>query len=270
MRKWLITSVLLCVVTLLFTGCKTEYEKVRQSNDPQLMKAKADEYFDEGEFDRAQILYELAISAFRGQKEAEDLFFKYAQTHYEQKQYILSAHYFKNFANTFINSDKREEAEYMAAYSNYENSPSFRLDQKYTIEAIEGLQLFVNTYPHSERVGKCNELIDELRAKLEKKMFAEGQLYFDLENYQSANQSFNNLLKDFPDTDNAEEVRYKIILSSFNLAENSIYEKRRSRYEETLEQIEQFYKRYDKSSYLKEVRQLERDARSAIKALKND
>jgi outer membrane protein assembly factor BamD len=270
MRKWLITSVLMMSIPLLFIGCKTEYEKVRQSNDPQLMKQKADEYFDEEEYDRAQILYELAISAFRGQKEAEDLFFKYAQTHYHQKQYILSAHYYKNFANTFINSDKREEAEYMAAYSNYKNSPSFRLDQKYTQDAIEGLQLFVNTYPHSERVSECNTLIDELRDKLEKKMYAEGQLYFDLEDYQSANQSFNNLLKDFPDSENAEEVRYKIVLSSFNLAENSIYEKRKERYEETLENVEQFNKRYKKSTYLKDVRQLERQARTAIKSLKND
>ena len=101
-------------------------------------------------------------------------------------------------------------------------------------------------------------------------MYAEGQLYFDLEDYQSANQSFNNLLKDFPDSENAEEVRYKIVLSSFNLAENSIYEKRKERYEETLENVEQFNKRYKKSTYLKDVRQLERQARTAIKSLKND
>jgi outer membrane protein assembly factor BamD len=60
----------------LLTGCKSEYEKIRQSNDPELMYKKGLELYDEEEYERAQVLLEQSISAYRGQKEAEELFFK--------------------------------------------------------------------------------------------------------------------------------------------------------------------------------------------------
>ncbi len=267
MRNSVLFASILLITLIFTTSCKSEFEKARLSNDPELMYQKADEYFEKEEYERAQTLYELAISAFRGQKEAEDLFYKYAQSHFFLEQYILAAHYFQNFANTFINSDKREEAEFLAAYSNYKQSPNFRLDQTYTKEAIDGFQTFVNTYPQSEKVAQCNELIDELRAKLEIKMFEEARLYYNLQDYQSANQSFNNLLRDFPETKNAEEVRMMIVKSAYNLAENSVYEKRKKRYEETIELAQKFTNRYPKSSYAREMRELEKLSKSAIKEL---
>jgi len=143
--------------TMCLSSCKTEFEKIRQGNDPEVMLKKGLELYDAAEYEKAQILLEQAISAYRGQKEAEELFFKYAYTHYHLNQFILAAHYFKNFANTFINSEKREEADFMAAYSNVRNSPTFRLDQTYTKQGIEGLETFVNSYPKSETVQECNE-----------------------------------------------------------------------------------------------------------------
>jgi outer membrane protein assembly factor BamD len=253
----------------LFTGCKSEYEKIRQSNDPELMYKKGLELYDEEEFERAQVLLEQSISAYRGQKEAEELFFKYAYTHFYLKQYILSAHYFNNFANTFINSENREEAEFMAAYSNVQNSPSYRLDQEYTNKAIDGLQQFVNTYPESERVSQCNELIDELRQKLEKKMFEEGKLYFDLSEYQSADRSFSNLLKTFPETQNGEEIRFLMVYSAYNLAKNSVYEKRATRYDETINRVEQFLKKYPDSKKKRDVLEVKNLAQEAKKELKS-
>lgn len=258
---------LILIVGTVLMSCKTEFEKVRQSNDPQLMYEKANVYFEEEQYERAQILYELAITAFRGQKEAEDLFYKYAQTHFELKQYILAAHYFKNFSNTFINSDKREEAQFMAAYSNYKNSPTYRLDQTYTEEAIEGFQVYVNTYPNSDKVAECNQLIDELREKLEKKMYEQAKLYYDLEQYQSATQTFINVLQDYPDTENAENIRYMIVSSSHRLAANSIYSKRKKRYEETIKLSNEFIGKYPKSSYLKDIREIQKESKSAIKEL---
>lgn len=255
---------------VFLTSCKTEFEKIRQSNDPKLMLEKGLALYDEEKYEQAQILLEQAISAYRGQKEAEELFFKYAYTHYHLNQFILAAHYFKNFANTFINSDKRQEADFMAAYSNVRNSPSYRLDQTYTRQAIDGLQTFVNTYPESERVEECNELIDQLRAKLEKKLFEEGKLYYDLREYQSADQSFSNLLKEYPGTENGEEVRYLLVLSAYNLAKNSVYEKRKPRFEETIKRANQFIKKYPGNKKTREIQEIRNLSKSSIKELNNE
>jgi outer membrane protein assembly factor BamD len=158
-------------ILLLSSGCRSEFERVRASADPNLLYNKAVEYYEEGEYLRAQTLLELIISSFRGRKEAEKIYFYYANTHYHLGKFILSSYYFKNFANTFTTSELREEAEYMSAYSYFRLSPSFRLDQGYSEKAIEGFQNFVNAYPSSPRVEKCNALIDQLRRKLEKKGF---------------------------------------------------------------------------------------------------
>ena len=249
------------------SSCKTEFEKVRQSNDPPRVLESANKYYDADEFDKAQLLYELAITSYRGKAEAENMFFRYAYTHFHQQQYILANHYFQNFSNTFTNSDKREEAAFMAAYASYKQSPSYRLDQEFTNKAIEGLQTFVNTYPRSERIAECNKIIDELRSKQEKKMYEEGMLYFDLRNYQSANQSFGNLLREFPETQNAKNVRYMMIRSAFDLAKNSTYEKRKERFVETIDLAQRFLKKYDKSSERREIKGIIADANSEIKKL---
>lgn len=238
---------------LLVTACKSNFEQIRLSGDPKQIYEAANTYYNKGDFQKAQTLYELIIGAFRGQPEAEEIYFKYAQTYYELEQFILASYYFKNFSNTFTISDKREEADFMSAFCNFKLSPSFRLDQTYTKQAIDGFQLFVNTYPNSQRVVQCNQLIDELRGKLEKKGFEQGKLYYNLRQYQAAMHSLDNLLKDFPDTDNAEEIRFLILKSAFQLAENSVIVKQDERYAEVLEKSDEFLARYRDGKHAKEA-----------------
>ncbi len=250
---------------LLFSSCKSEFEQVRTSGDGEVIYKKALEYYEEKDFQKSQTLLELAITSYRGKREAEDIHYKYAYTYYYLGRYILAAHYFRNFAQTYGASQFKEEADFMAAYSNYQLSPTFRLDQSYTAKAIDELQLFINTYPSSERVEECNRLIDEMRLKLEKKAFEEGRLYFDLRYYQSAVHSFENMLKDFPETTSAPQVRYLIVRSNFLLAENSIADKQPERYRETIDLASEYLERYDKNSFAKEVRNILEDSRKRLK-----
>lgn len=265
MRKNILVSISMAVGALLFlASCRSEFERIRTSGDPTVLYEKANAYYEEESYQKAQTLYELLISSYRGQKEAEEIYFKYAYSYYYQQQYILASYYFRNFAQTYTSSDKREEAEYMSAYSNYQLSPTFRLDQTYSNKAIEEFQLFVNTYPRSERVNECNRLIDEMRSKLERKTFEEGKLYMDLQMYQAATHVFENLLKDFPETQNAEEVRYMIIQSAYLLAENSVVDKKAERYEEALARVTKFLQKYPNSSYTKEINSIKNDSSKSL------
>lgn len=244
----------IALVGIVFSSCRSEFERIRTSGDVNLLYAKALEYYQEEEYEKAQTLFELVIGSFRGKKEAEEIYFKYAYTYYYTNRYILAAYYFKNFSNTYSTSDFREETDFMHAYCYYQLSPSFRLDQSSSEKAIEAFQLFVNTYPQSDRVAECNKLIDELRAKLEKKAYSVAQLYFDLRQYQSAVQEFENVLKDFPETQDTERVRYMIIRSTYELAKNSVIDKQLLRFEDVTELTSEFLERYPNSEYVKEVR----------------
>ena len=158
--RYLIFGVLLA---LSLQACKSEYEQIRTSGDPKKILEGALAYYEDEEYQRAQSLFELIISSYRGQKEAEEIYFKYAYTYFYTSSFVSAAYYFKNFTQTYSASSLREEAEFMSAYSNYKLSPKFRLDQTYTNTAIQELQLFVNSFPNSDRVQQCNDLIDEMR-----------------------------------------------------------------------------------------------------------
>ena len=243
-------------LALLLVGCRSEFETIRTSTDPALILQKADAYYDAGEYQRAQTLYELVIAPYRGRAEAEQIAYRYAYTYYYTEQYVLASYYFKNFATTYGGSPLREEADFMSAYSNYQLSPTYRLDQSYSVKAIEGFEEFANRYPNSERVDEANRLIDEMRAKMERKDFESAKLYMDIERYEAALVSFENVLKEYPETKRAEEIRYLMVVVEYDFAERSFRTRKGERLEKEVELATNFLDRYPDSQYRDEVETL--------------
>lgn len=267
MRK-LHSMLLLAGFILAFASCKSEFERVRVSGNPDLILQKAFDYYEKEQYQRAQTLFDLVLNNLRGRKEAERAYFLYAYTHYHLGQYVLAAYYFKNFSNTFTASSFREEAAFMVGISNYRQSPTFRLDQTSTRDAIEDFQVFSNLFPNSKRVEEANRLIDEMRRKLEKKAFAEGKLYFDLRQYQSAIISFDNLLRDYPESPEIQRVQYLLARSAFELAENSIVERKIERYQQAISRANDFQEKYPNGTYSDEVKGMIAKAEAAINQVK--
>ncbi len=247
---------ILGILLMGLTSCKSAYEQIRTSNDPAKILEAADGFFADEEYYKAQSLYEQIIPFYRGKAEAEQLFYNYTYTYFNQREYLLASYYFQNFTQTFYNSEKKEEMAFMSAYANYLLSPNPKLDQGPSLLAIEGLQSFINEYPNSPRVDECNKLMDELRQKLEQKSFDQGKLYYELKNYQSAMSSLENTLKDFPETERAEELRYLIVKSSEELSMNSIYEKMQLRLEKTVELSNKFLKKHPRSDKKREIKSI--------------
>lgn len=261
---------LLVVVTLLFVGCKSPYEKLRLSNDNDLKLNKAFEFYENKEWLKAQYLLEDLIGAVRLTDKAEKVYFYYAYTHYHLKNYAFASHYFKQFATTFPYGQYAEESLFMSADSYYKQSPNYRLSQEDTEQAIEGLQIFVNTYPNSDKVSASNERIDELRAKLELKAFESAKEYYKRKHYNAAAYSFKSLLVNYPDTREDEYVRYMIIKSLVKYAQQSILAKQVERYQETVDACDFFKKRYSESQYLKETEAISEIATTKIKKIRNE
>jgi len=265
MKFWL----LIAFSTVFLFACKSEFERVRTSNDPVLILEEANELYENESWLKAQTLYDIVIPYYRGKAEAEELFYKYAYTYYNLSDFILSAHYFSSFSNSFINSSKREEAAFMSAYSEYQMSPIPALDQSYTQKAIESLQLFINKYPNSERIENCNQLIDELRLKLEEKAYKQGLLYYNIRQFVSSVSAFENMLKDYPETKKAEEVHYLILSASYKYAENSVLEKREERLRETIAHYNLFKKKYPRSKYSRKANQIKKDTEKLLNSFGN-
>ena len=268
MKMSLRTAAFFLLITML--SCRSEFEKIRTSGDATVMFEEANKLFELKEYRKAITLYELIIPAYRGKREAEDLYYKFADAHFKSGRYILSSHYFKTFADTYVNSPIREDALYNSAFSYYRISPKHKLEQSNTEKAIEAFQMFANTFPDSEKVVDCNKYIDELRSKLEQKAFDSGKLYYHLLNYSSAIQTLENMLKDYPGSPQEEETRYLIARSSYDWAENSIFLRQNERYHKTIERCESYEKKHPNGEYKEVIAEYKNKSQQAIKQLEND
>jgi len=244
---------LLCVIISLLIACKSDYELIRTSGDSNKILEGANKYYEEGDYTKAISLFEIVIPVMRGKPGGEQMFYDYADAHFRSRSYILASHYFKNFVETYGNSELREDALFMTAYSSYKLSPRFKLDQTNSQKAVDGFQLFVNSYPDSDKVEQCNELIDEIRKKQEVKEFEAGKLYYNMKKYGAAVVTLENMLRSYPGTKDEEEARYLIAKAQYSWAENSIYTLQEERYADALKSCERFIKKYDESKYLKEI-----------------
>ncbi len=262
-------AIFLFSIMILSFSCKSEFEKIRISGDNDLLYKKAQEYYKNEDFQKAQTLFELVLANLRGKSEAEGVYFKYAYTFYHLHNFTLASYYFKDFSNKFVHSEFREEADYMVAYSHYKMSPSYMLDQSFTLKSIDEFQLFINTYPESDRVKKANKLINEMRRKLEIKAFKEGELYLNLQQYEAATQSFENYLKDYPDSKDALKVKYLIIKAAYLYAKNSIVTKQIERFTVVKEKADKFLEKAKSAKYKKEVRKILSTTNKKLKSLHN-
>lgn len=255
---------------LFLSSCKNEFEEIRKSDDVEAKFAKAMEYYDAEDWYKSQYLISAVMPYMKAHKEIDKLYFRFAYTHYHMNQYTSSSYYFKDFAQKFSESEFAEDAMFMSAYSTYKMAPSFRLDQTATEEAINGFQYFINFYPQSTKISQCNKLMDELRLRMEKKAFTEAKLYFDLRNYQSATKSFENILKDYPDSPQAEQIRFLIVKSGYRLAMNSVDSKKMARFTETVQKYKEFETRYPNSEYKKEALSLFNNSKEEMARLKGE
>jgi outer membrane protein assembly factor BamD len=266
MMKWILY---ISIFAICLASCKTEFERVRTSNDPELIYAAADTLASRGDYSRAILLYEIIIPAYRGKIQAEDLNYKFADTHYKNGNYVLSSHYFKTFADTYTTSPNREEAMYLSALSEYYQAPRYKLDQQSSTAAIDAFQLFANTFPESERVDEVNTYVDELRKKQEQKAFEAGKLYYNLKNYNSAVQSLENMLKDYPGSGYTEEAQYLIAKAYYEWATRSIYSRQIERFTEGITNCDLFVKKYPESHFIPEVNDFKSKCQEAINKLQN-
>lgn len=267
MKTRIIIGLFLPLVFLL-SSCDP-YQKLLKSSDYELKLAKAKEYYNNGACEKAIPLFEELMSVYKGTRDVENMYYYYAYAHYCNHDYVLASHYFKSFVDYYPRSTNAENASYMIGFCEYQMSPKASLDQEDTKKAIEGLQLYINQYPTGTRVDEANKLMDELRAKLEQKAYDAAMLYYNVRNYKSAATSFKNLLIEFPDTKEQEEVMFLIVKSYHLLALNSIDSKKEERYQQAANSYLEFIDKYPKSKYLREAERMYNSSQLFLKQQKS-
>lgn len=252
------------IISIFMLVSCSKYQKILKSTDNEKKYEIAMDYYERKDYNRALELFDLLQAAYRGTTKGEDISYYTAYCYYNLEDYTVATYYFKRYAQTYPLSGRAEECLFMNAYCYYLDSPRYSLDQSNTFSAITELQLFVDTYPKSSRVAEANELIDNLRQKLEQKDYNICVMYYRMGDYMAAITSFENLLKHYPDTERHEEVLQYMVMSYFEFAENSIPQKKRERYEAAVDAYNNLLYLFPESNYLADLKGINDKARERL------
>ena len=230
------------------------FEKVVKGTDYILKYEKAKELYAEEEYYKASVLFDQIASVYRGTDKADTVYFFQAMSYFKQADYIMAGHYFDNFARVYGASDFLEQADFMTAYCFYKVSPRPELDQNYSEVAIQNFQKFIIKHPDSDRKQEAIDYSNELRDKLVEKSFISARLYYDLEDYKASMVALSNSLIDFPESKYREDLMFMSFKSSYKYAENSVFIKKKERYQASLDEYYSFIAEYPESKYVREAK----------------
>ena len=94
--------------------------------------------------------------------------------------------------------------------------------------------------------------------------------YYKMEKYKAAHTAFQNLLRDYPDSQHAEYVMFLIVKSDYYYALNSVPNKQEERYESAINSYKTFTNKYTSSQYQNEAQNIYEASVKNINKLKTN
>nr|WP_177188465.1 outer membrane protein assembly factor BamD [Algoriphagus hitonicola] len=253
----------LLFISLLVASCGP-FSKLEKSTNWEELYEGANDYYQNGEYNKAIILYDKVLPVIRGSEKAELADYNYANCHFKTKRYIEAAGYFNNFYRTYNRSPLAEEALFMNAYALYLDSPDYNLDQQSSQEAVAAIQQFVIQFPGSASYERAMEMLEDLESRFEEKAYQEATMYYRLKDglfpgefLMACIVNFQNFARDYPESEYNEELAYKLVEVSATFAKNSIFNKKEERLNESLNFASNFYRKYPDSKFVSEVKKYE-------------
>lgn len=268
MRR-LITRLLPAAALLFIASSCGEYNKVLKSRDAGVRYQYAQKAFEKGKYEQTITLLTDLITPLRGTPEGEDALYTLAMAHYNNRDYLNSAIYFKTYYQRYPKGKYAELSRFYGGYGYYLDSPDPQLDQSTTVKGIEELSQFLDYYPDSEKAEIARNAVFELQDKLTLKELQNAQLYYNLgnflgNNYESAIITAKNALKSYPYSKYREDFELLILKAKYQEAKESIEEKKLDRYRDVIDEYYSFSNSYPESKNMKEAENIYNIARKYV------
>lgn len=251
-----ITAVVLSA--LLFTSCANEFNRVYKTNDYSYKYEYAKECYAQGKYTRASTLLQGLVTLQKGTDNAQESLYMLGMAEYNSKDYEGAAATFKKYFSSYPKGAYAQEAEFYAGMSLYNSTPEPRLDQSQTVNAIAAFQEYIDLFPDGKERSQAQQRLFELQDKLVQKELYSAQLYYDLgqyfgnctyggNNYEACIITAQNALKDYPYSKLREKFSLLVMKSKFELAQQSVEEKKLERFQDAEDECYGFLNEYPDS-----------------------
>ena len=249
---------IIIVSAMLLTGCANEFNQVYKTSDYSYKYEYAKECFMKGKYTRAVTLLQDLVTLQKGTDNAQESLYMLAMAQYLGKDYESAAATFKKYYSSYPKGVYAEMAQYYIGQSLYMSTPEPRLDQSQTVAAISAFQDYLDLFPDAKYRETAQNRLFALQDKLVQKEFYSAKLYYDLgqyfgnctnggNNYEACIITAQNALKDYPYTSMREKFALLIMKSKYELAQQSIEEKKFERFQDAEDECYGFINEYPDS-----------------------
>lgn len=256
MKKYAYIIPLLCIA--LLSSCAAEFNRVYKSNDIDYKYEFAKECFAIGKFNQAVVLLQELVTIQKGTDKAQECLYMLGMAEYCDRDFESASETFKKYFSSYPKGIYAEQACFYIGQSLYQSTPEPRLDQTATVGAINAYQEFIDFFPESSYKERAQQRLYELQDKLILKEYLSAKLYYNLgeyfgncinggSNYEACIVTAENTLKTYPFTSMREDFYLLIMKSKFELAEQSVEEKRIDRYREAEDECYGFINEFPES-----------------------
>lgn len=244
--------------TLALSSCVNHFNQIYKSPDNDLKYEYAKECYQRGKYVKASTLLQELVTIQKGTENAQECLYMLAMAEFKSGEYETAADYFKKYYKSYPKGVYAERASFYIGESLYMSTPEPRLDQTETVNAIAAFQDYLDIYQDAMLKSQAQERLFQLQDKLVKKELYSAQLYYNLgtyfgnctnggSNYQACIVTAQNALNDYPYSSLRENFALLVMKSKFELAEQSIEEKRVDRYHDAEDECYGFINEYPDS-----------------------
>nr|WP_249356233.1 outer membrane protein assembly factor BamD [Maribacter sp. ACAM166] len=241
------------LIAIALQSC-SEYQKVLKNDDVKAKYELAEKFYKEGDYKRANRLYEQIAPKYVGKPQGERVMFFLSNSYFKRGDYNMAGYQFERFIKSYPKSDKVVESSFLGAKSYYKLSPEYSLDQTDTDKALLKLQNFINAYSESEYFAEANKMAKELTTKKERKSYEIVQQYnkigeFNYDMLKSAVTASDNFVSDNPGSIYREDALFIKMDALTHMAMNSFESLKEERLKDAKAAYTVLKKRYPESKF---------------------
>lgn len=249
---------------VLTCSCKSQYEVLLNSNDPDAKYEAAFAYFNDGKYSKAASLFESLSMLTNGTERDDTVRYYWGLSNYKFKDYYTAETNFDQFIQSYPRSPFVSDATYLRIDCLYRSTLRYELDQTPTYKAINAISQYILEHPDSEHMQVCRDMLVELNERLDKKAYEAAKLYYKMEDYLASRVALRNVLKDDSENIYREDILYYIAMSSYKYAHMSVPEKQKERYMAFVDDYYNFIGELPESKYRKELDSVYQKAQKAL------
>ncbi|MBN2143978.1 MAG: outer membrane protein assembly factor BamD [Candidatus Aureabacteria bacterium] len=142
---------------------------------------------------------------------AQPAFLKSIHILIKTKQFKEADEKISLFKKAYENSSHLDEIYYLDGYNEYLQIKRSDYDQTRTVRAVEKFRDYLKRYPTGEFYDKAKELLHEVSKTKCENDLKTAEFYLKQGNREAANKYYQSIIKDFPDTEWANEAQKRLL-----------------------------------------------------------